>query len=135
MQEARSSAAPTPAGDRELARVRRRVHERAELVRHLVVFVGVGSGLALVDLLTTPGTVWFIWPMAAWLIGLALDYADVVLGVEGAELEQRIVRREMERHGHGTGLSRAATRARARGSRMNGGPRAGPGQGTVDRRA
>jgi hypothetical protein len=99
MQEAHSSAASTAAEDRELARIRRRVHEKAELLRHLAVFAGVGSGLALVDLFTTPGIVWFIWPMAAWFIGLALDYADLVLGVEGTALEQRIVRHEMKRRG------------------------------------
>lgn len=92
-----------PAESPEIARIRRRVHEKAELIRHLVVFLVVGSVLLALDLLTSPGTLWFFWPMGAWAAGLALHVADVFVMGEGAGMEERMVEREMDRHGRAPG--------------------------------
>lgn len=91
-----------PAGtdDPEQGRIRRRVHQKAELYRHLVVFLVVGAILAGLDLLTSPGTLWFFWPMGFWGIGLVLHFADVYVIGEDAGMEARMMRREMERHRH-----------------------------------
>lgn len=103
----RSTLTPAadPAGteDRELARVRARVHQKAEFYRHLVAFVVVGAVLAAIDLLTSPGTLWFFWPMGAWAIGLVLHFFDVWVMGEGAGMEERMLEREMERHRHAHG--------------------------------
>ena len=84
----------------EQALIRRRVHQKAELLRHLVAFLVVGGILAGLDLLTSPGTLWFFWPMGFWGIGLVLHVADVYLLGEDAGMEARMMRREMERRGH-----------------------------------
>ncbi|HEX6370448.1 MAG TPA: 2TM domain-containing protein [Longimicrobium sp.] len=89
---------PTGPEDPEQARIRRRVHQKAELYRHLVVFLVVGAILAGLDLLTSPGTLWFFWPMGVWAIGVVLHFAAVT--GEDAEMEARMMRREMERHRH-----------------------------------
>lgn len=86
--------------DPEQARIRRRVHQKAELYRHLVAFLVVGAILAALDLLTSPGTLWFFWPMGFWAIGLVLHFADVYVMGDDAGLEARMMRREMERHRH-----------------------------------
>jgi hypothetical protein len=92
---------PAAAGteDRETVRIRTRVHQKAEFYRHLVSFVAVGAILAAVDLLTSPGTLWFFWPMGAWAIGLVLHAADVWFIGEGAGMEERMLRHELRRHG------------------------------------
>ncbi|HEU0012590.1 MAG TPA: 2TM domain-containing protein [Longimicrobium sp.] len=99
------SPAEEPAGaqDPEAARIRRRVHQKADLFRHLVAFVVVGAAVAGLDLLTSPGTTWFIWPMGVWAIGLVLHAADVYVMGADAGMEERMVEREMERHRHAHG--------------------------------
>lgn len=95
-----SAAEPAGAEDPGQARIRRRVHQKAELFRHLVVFLVVGAILAGLDLLTSPGTLWFFWPMGFWAIGLVLHFADVYVMGEDAGMEARMMRREIERHRH-----------------------------------
>ena len=99
------TAAPQAAApeDPEVTRIRRRVHEKAELLRHLMAFVVVGSILAGLDLLTSPGTLWFFWPMGAWAMGLVLHFADVFVMGEGAGLEERMMEHEMEHREHAHG--------------------------------
>ncbi|HYR12425.1 MAG TPA: 2TM domain-containing protein [Longimicrobium sp.] len=95
-----ATAAPASAEDREQERIRRRVRQKADLYRHLVAFLVVGGILAGLDLLTSPGTLWFFWPMGFWAIGLVLHFADVYVIGEDAGMEARMMRREMERHRH-----------------------------------
>lgn len=37
---------------------------------HLIVFVAVMTLLTVIDLLTSPGTYWFQWPLLGWGIGV-----------------------------------------------------------------
>jgi hypothetical protein len=97
------SAEPAGMEQGEAALVQRRVHQKAELYRHLVVFVVVGSILAGLDLLSSPGTLWFFWPMGFWAIGLLLHLADVYVMGEDAGLEERMMERAMERRHHAHG--------------------------------
>ena len=98
----RTIPATDPAGAeaREAERIRIRVHQKAEFYRHLVTFLVVGAILAALDLLTSPGSLWFYWPMGFWAIGLAMHAADVWIMGDGAGLEERMLRREMERQRH-----------------------------------
>ena len=92
------AAEPAGAGEREDARIRMRVRQKLDFYRHLVTFLVVGTVLAAVDLLTSPRTLWFYWPVGAWAVGLLMHAADVWIMGDGAGLEGRMLRREMERH-------------------------------------
>lgn len=85
---------------REAERIRMRVHQKAEFYRHLVAFLVIGAVLAGMDVLTSPESLWFYWPMGFWAIGLAMHAADVWMMGDGAGMEERMLRREMERHRH-----------------------------------
>ncbi|HEX6909313.1 MAG TPA: 2TM domain-containing protein [Longimicrobium sp.] len=85
---------------REAERIRMRVHQKAEFYRHLVAFLVTGAVLAGMDVLTSPESLWFYWPMGFWAIGLAMHAADVWMMGDGAGMEERMLRREMERHRH-----------------------------------
>ncbi|MEO1204773.1 MAG: 2TM domain-containing protein [Pseudomonadota bacterium] len=37
---------------------------------HLIVYVGVNVLLFVIDMLTSPQTTWFQWPLLGWGIGL-----------------------------------------------------------------
>lgn len=66
---------------------------------HLLVYVCVMLGLALLDWVTSPpGFTWFYFPLVGWGIALAI-HAAVVLGADrflGPEWEQRKVRELMD---------------------------------------
>ena len=38
---------------------------------HATVYGAVNAGLLLLNLLTSPGYLWFLWPLVGWGIGLA----------------------------------------------------------------
>ena len=97
------AAEPVGTEDPETARLRRRARQKADLVRHVVTFVIIGAMLAALDVLTSPGDLWFYWPMGAWGIGLLLHVADVYLTGEGTGLDERILRHEIERRHHARG--------------------------------
>ena len=66
---------------------------------HATVYGAVNAGLLLINLLTSPGYLWFLWPLVGWGIGLAAH----ALGVVGARLargwEERQVRALLDRDG------------------------------------
>jgi hypothetical protein len=59
--------------------VRGQADPKQEFFRHAVVYVAVMVLLMVIDVLTSPGTIWFIWPLAGWGLGLALHGARVFL--------------------------------------------------------
>ena len=50
-------------------RARRRAEAKFGFFVHAVVFVAVMVLLVAINLLTSPGVLWFIWPLGGW--GLA----------------------------------------------------------------
>ena len=68
---------PAPSGSlrERLVRFVQRTRERAEsaksgLTVHGVTYAAVNSLLLLINLLTSPGFLWFLFPLGAWGIGL-----------------------------------------------------------------
>jgi 2TM domain len=37
---------------------------------HLAVYAGVNLLLFIINMLTNPGTIWFVWPLVGWGIGV-----------------------------------------------------------------
>jgi len=65
---------------------------------HLVVYVAVNILLFLINTIVSPDTLWFIWPLLGWGIGVAV-HAVVVFsnaGRLGAQWEERKIREIME---------------------------------------
>jgi fatty acid desaturase len=85
-------------GDVELRRIRRRVRQRLDFYRHTVTFAVVVGGLALLDWLTGGGW-WVQWVAGIWGAILVLQFigAFVSPNLWGREVEERMVRREVER--------------------------------------
>ena len=81
-----------------------RVHARLVFRWHLVSFM-LGCGLlGLINLLTLqlpgfPAFYWCVWPIAGWVITLALHFVQVyVFGERPPEaIRQRMLNRELER--------------------------------------
>lgn len=61
---------------------------------HAAAFVAVNSFLIVVDLMTTPGLLWFYWPLFGWGIGLAAHVSSIFISERflGPQWEERKMR-------------------------------------------
>ena len=102
------TAGKTPAGktpaagddgnDRELRRLaERRAGARLGFYRHLAVYLGVNALLLVINLLTSPGTLWFYWPLLGWGVAIAAHAARVYRVGRGPGLRQRLEEQELQK--------------------------------------
>ena len=65
---------------------------------HLVVYVAVNTLLFLINMITSPDALWFIWPLMGWGLAVALQALSVFsnAGRLGSEWEERKIREIME---------------------------------------
>lgn len=66
---------------------------------HLTVYLAVNAGLLVINLFSSPGRLWVVWPLAGWGIAVVIHGASVFLGGRwfGREWEERKIREIMER--------------------------------------
>lgn len=85
-------------GDPEYRTVRRRVRRRLEFYRHLTTYVFIVGGLTLLDWATGGGW-WVQWLAGIWGAFLVLQFLSTFVSPNlwGREVEERMVRRELER--------------------------------------
>jgi len=80
---------------------RRQIGMLRGFYHHLMVFAIVNSGLLAINLIVSPGRLWFYWPLLGWGIWLAL-HAIGTFGRGrwlGAEWEERKLRELMAAKG------------------------------------
>jgi len=86
------------AQDIEYQRAKERVTALRSFYVHLAVYLVVNLLLLMINLLVSPSTLWFIWPLLGWGIGIAL-HAFFVFGqkrILGAEWEERKIQEIMD---------------------------------------
>jgi hypothetical protein len=78
---------------------RRRVAQLRGFYSNLFSYVVIIAFLAVLNLLTDPGYLWFLWAAAGWGIGLALHAYSTFAshGILGREWEERKIQEIMER--------------------------------------
>jgi hypothetical protein len=82
--------------DVELRRLAiRRADMKLAFRSHLMAYVLVNAGLVAINLLTSPGYFWAIWPMLGWGIGLGAHAASVYMNGEG--MRDRLIEQELEK--------------------------------------
>ena len=91
--------------DRSYERARKRVRDVRDFYVHLGVFVIVNGALFGINMLTTPDTLWFFWPLLGWGVGLVLHAFSLVteghlLGEEWEERKTRELMERQQRSGH-----------------------------------
>lgn len=81
------------------ARLRKIAERRADAKlgfrSHLIAYVVVNAGLAVVNLLTSPGYLWFLWAMVGWGIGLVAHGLSVYAFT--GDHREKLVEKEMAR--------------------------------------
>lgn len=80
---------------------RKRVEEKKKFYQHRNVYLVIGGFFLALNLLTSPGTWWFYWPMLGWGIGLGIQYMKVFgfpgSGAGSDDWEEREMAKEMRR--------------------------------------
>lgn len=66
---------------------------------HLISYLVIMGGLVLIDLLTSPGTFWAVWPMLGWGIGVLVHGVNVfeMTSFFGPDWEKKQIERRLDR--------------------------------------
>ena len=90
-----------PRDDDPEVHVRRRVRRKLKFYRDVMTFIVVVGALALIDWATEGGW-WVQWVAIIWGGILALQFLRMFVGptLWGHDVEERMVRRELQRRGH-----------------------------------
>jgi hypothetical protein len=98
--------------DQELyRRARERVEEIKGFYVHLITYLLVNAGLFVINILTSPGTYWFVWPLFGWGIGIiAHAIGTFGPGMFGRAWEERKVREIVEQERRRSGERSAGDR-------------------------
>jgi hypothetical protein len=85
--------------DAQYHQARQRVLQLKGFYSHLASFVVVITGLVVINLLFTPGYLWFLWPLLGWGIGLLSHAASVFrpFRIFPGGWEERKIREYMEK--------------------------------------
>jgi hypothetical protein len=81
------------------ARAKSRVEEIRGFYMHLAAYIAVNLLLFGINMVTSPGTLWFFWVTIFWGVGLIFHGLGVFVGgrVLGRDWEERKIREIMER--------------------------------------
>ncbi len=92
--------------DRKDNQAYERAHKRVEELRgfyiHLATYLVVNLGLFLINILSSPRHLWFLWPLIGWGSVVLLHGVTILLEVPfGPKWEERKTRQLMERERSG----------------------------------
>jgi len=90
-------------------RARGRAEAKYGFFVHAAVYAAVMVLLVAINLLTSPGTIWFIWPLIGWGLAVALHAARVFLLADRDTIIDALTEDELRQSGtdkHDEGISR-----------------------------
>ena len=64
---------------------------------HVSVYAAVMTLLVLINLMSSPGTLWFIWPLIGWGFAVALHGVRVFLLADRNAVIEKLTERELHR--------------------------------------
>lgn len=85
----------------EYERARARAEAKYAFFVHAGVYAAVMVLLVVINLITSPGTLWFIWPMIGWGVAVALHGGRVFLLADGNTIVDAMTERELRHAGAG----------------------------------
>ena len=75
--------------------VEKRVEAKLGFYNHVVVYLIVMGALLAINLMTTPRTLWFVWPLVGWGVAILFHGFGVFVFGKDTRLYQRMLDREM----------------------------------------
>ena len=73
----------------------RRADMKLAFRRNLMAYAVVNAGLVAINLATSPGYFWAIWPMMGWGVGLAAHAATIYF--HGEDMRDQLIEKELEK--------------------------------------
>ncbi|MBD7945559.1 2TM domain-containing protein [Psychrobacillus sp. FSL K6-2684] len=79
-------------------RAKKKVENLKSFYIHLTVYVLVNLMLFLINIISDPSYLWFLYPLGGWGIGVAIHgFTTLSLGKLGAEWEERKIKEYIEK--------------------------------------
>ncbi|NCF69941.1 MAG: hypothetical protein GWP61_28685 [Chloroflexi bacterium] len=78
-------------------RAQDRVEAKLAFYKHLATYVAVNILLIIINLLATPETIWFIWPLLGWGIAIVIQAIRVFVFPTESSLKARMIEKEIEK--------------------------------------
>jgi uncharacterized membrane protein YecN with MAPEG domain len=88
--------------DERYEKAKKRVEELKKFYGNLVTYVAINITLIIINLVTSPGNLWFYWVTIFWGIGILLHASRVFVlrgKFLGEEWEEKKIRELMEKEG------------------------------------
>jgi 2TM domain-containing protein len=84
--------------DEKYEKAKKRVEEIKGFYSHLIVYICVNIVLVIINLVTSPGAIWFYWPLLGWGIGLFFHAMGVFVFSKfpGKQWEERKIKEVMK---------------------------------------
>jgi len=77
-------------------RAARRTRRKMRFFRHLLTYAVVIGGFALLDLVATPDSLWFVWPATFWGVLVVMHGLRTFVTGKDGTLHRAVYRRELE---------------------------------------
>jgi len=74
-----------------------RVEAKIGFYTHLAVFILVNALLIYLNYTTSPGYLWFKWPLFGWGIGLLFHALGYFLFSDGSSFKERMIEKELKK--------------------------------------
>lgn len=80
-------------------RAKKQAEELRDFYQHLVIYLVINAFLLLLNLRTSPGHLWFYWPLFGWGLGVAIHGATVFGSNKfwGQQWQERKIKQLMEK--------------------------------------
>jgi hypothetical protein len=78
-------------------RARKRVEAKIGFYIHVGAYAGVNILLIMINLVTTPGVLWFKWPLIGWGFGVFFHFLAVFALFKGSSWKERLIEKELDR--------------------------------------
>jgi hypothetical protein len=89
---------PPPMSEEEIYSIaRKRVREKRDFYSHIAVYVVINLLLVIIWAFTGRGYPWFVWPMAAWGVGLIFHGLDVFIFHKQSAWELNEIEKEVDK--------------------------------------
>ena len=79
----------------DYAKARERAEAKYRFLVHVAIYAAVMGLLVVINLITSPGTSWFIWPLIGWGFAVALHGVQVFLLAERDVVIDALTEREL----------------------------------------
>ena len=80
-------------------RAKKRVEAKMGFYMHLAVYIGVNILLIIINLITSPQYLWFIWPLLGWGIGVFFHGMSIFVfsGRKFKGIKERMIEKEIKK--------------------------------------